>query len=67
MNDYYKNDGGVYSGDMKKKQNTKFVFFSHGKGKQKNQDGSHYDGDWRNNLCEGQGTLKFANGLFYTG
>ena len=53
IRDYMKNDGSVYNGQMKKKDNSKFTFISHGKGTQNFKDGSHYEGDWRNGLCEG--------------
>lgn len=62
-----KNDGSIYTGQMKKKDNSKFTFFSHGYGIQKFLDGSYYEGEWRNGLCEGTGSLRYENGLTYNG
>ena len=67
MMDYVKRDGSVYSGQMKKKEFSQFLFISHGYGTQKFLDGSVYAGDWINGLCEGKGSLTFKNGMNFMG
>ena len=67
IKEYRKKDGSIYTGQMLKNEDRKFFFLSHGLGKQQFDDGFFYDGEWRNGLCEGQGTLTFANGLVYSG
>ena len=53
MNNYLKRDGSVFSGSMKKKENSQFLYISHGFGTQKFLNGSIYAGDWINGLCQG--------------
>lgn len=63
-------DGASYTGQMKKiynEQTKDTIWIKHGKGKQEWQDGAKYEGDWRNNMAEGEGTFYHANGDIYTG
>ncbi|QWG00440.1 hypothetical protein KMW28_12330 [Flammeovirga yaeyamensis] len=48
---------GQYNGEGKR----------HGSGTYTWQDGTQYQGKWRNDLMEGRGTLRFANGNKYEG
>ena len=64
---YIKPDGSVYNGQMKKKENSQFLFISHGYGEQKFLDGTTYAGMWDNGICHGQGVLTFSNDTNYVG
>jgi hypothetical protein len=39
----------------------------HGKGVMTNEDGSIYDGEFKNGKMDGQGTKTFSNGNIYSG
>ena len=42
-------------------------YIKHGKGVQIWPDGAKYEGEWRNNMAEGDGVFYHANGDVYTG
>ncbi len=51
---------GIYTGDV-------VAGACHGQGRIAYNDGSTYEGQWKNNLQHGQGTMHWSNGDSYTG
>jgi hypothetical protein len=62
----YKGSGFTYEGEWQKDQHSGLILF-HGKGVLTHSDGSRYEGDFKNDALDGNGTFYYASGSVYIG